>query len=285
MNVIELNNVNYKYPLAKDRALKKINAKFEEGKLYGIIGPNGGGKTTLCNLVRGLIPNFYLGKLEGEVFINGKELLKIDFNELSVKVGYIFQNPFTQISGVKETVFEEIALGLENLGVPREEMIERTIRIIEQLGIENIIKNNPNALSGGQRQRVAFASVIVMDPPIIVIDEPTSQLDPHGTDLIFDIIHKLKQKGKTILLVEHKIELLAEYADEIIVMCAGEIIVKDSVHKVFSNRSLLDIGVNIPQISLLSQEILDDGIPITNFPITISEAKDVFGRFLKRGQS
>jgi len=285
MNVIELNNVNYKYPLAKDRALKNINAKFEEGKLYGIIGPNGGGKTTLCNLVRGLIPNFYLGKLEGEVIIDGRELLKIDFNELALKVGYIFQNPFTQISGIKETVFEEIALGLENLGVPREEMIDRTVRIIEQLGIENIMKNNPNALSGGQRQRVAFASVIVMDPPIIVIDEPTSQLDPYGTDLIFDIIHKLKQNGKTILLVEHKIELLAEYADEIIVMCAGEIIVKDSVHKVFSNRNLLDIGVNIPQISLLSQEILDDGIPISNFPITISEAKDVLGGFLKRGQA
>ncbi|MDR2111042.1 MAG: energy-coupling factor ABC transporter ATP-binding protein, partial [Spirochaetaceae bacterium] len=205
VTAVELRNIYYSYPLASEHALKNVSCRFEEGRLYGVIGPNGSGKTTLCNLIRGLIPNFYQGELKGEVLINGQPMDQINYDELSLKVGFIFQNPFTQISGVKETVFEEIAMGLENLGVPRDEMIDRTMKIVREIGIEDIIKNNPNALSGGQKQRVAFASIIVMEPPIIAIDEPTSQLDPQGTDMIFDIIHQLKQRGKTIILVEHKV--------------------------------------------------------------------------------
>ena len=156
MAAVELRNVSYAYPLTEEKALRNISVSFEAGRLYGIIGPNGSGKTTLCNLVRGLAPYFYRGELEGECRINGRLLKDIDFDELSVEVGFIFQNPFTQISGVKETVFEEIAMGLENLGVSREDMIRRTVQIIRDLGIEDIMDKNPNALSGGQKQRVAF---------------------------------------------------------------------------------------------------------------------------------
>ena len=128
MAYIELKNVTYTYPLMKQPALKNITASFEHGKFYGVIGENAGGKTTLCNLIRGLIPHFYKGKLEGQALIEGEDIRTLDIDLLSTKIGYIFQNPFTQISGVRKTVFEEIALGLENLGMPREEMIEKVRR-------------------------------------------------------------------------------------------------------------------------------------------------------------
>ena len=283
MAAVELRNVSYAYPLTEEKALRNISVSFEAGKLYGIIGPNGSGKTTLCNLVRGLAPYFYRGELEGECRINGRLLKDIDFDELSVEVGFIFQNPFTQISGVKETVFEEIAMGLENLGVSREDMIRRTVQIIRDLGIEDIMDKNPNALSGGQKQRVAFASIIVMEPPIIVIDEPTSQLDPHGTDMIFEIIYKMKERGKTILLVEHKVDLLADYADEILVLNKGELVAHGPTREILTDDSLLNQGTAIPEVALLGRDLKLDGLNLPEIPITIQRAAEVLSSFVTLG--
>jgi len=283
MAAVELRNVSYAYPLAEEKALRNISVSFEAGRLYGIIGPNGSGKTTLCNLVRGLAPYFYRGELEGECRINGRLLKDIDFDELSVEVGFIFQNPFTQISGVKETVFEEIAMGLENLGVSREDMIRRTVQIIRDLGIEDIMDKNPNALSGGQKQRVAFASIIVMEPPIIVIDEPTSQLDPHGTDMIFEIIYKMKERGKTILLVEHKVDLLADYADEILVLNKGELVAHGPTREILTDDSLLNQGTAIPEVALLGRDLKLDGLNLPEIPITIQRAAEVLSSFVTLG--
>lgn len=283
MAAVELKNVSYAYPLAEEKALRNISVSFEAGRLYGIIGPNGSGKTTLCNLVRGLAPYFYRGELEGECRINGRLLKDIDFDELSVEVGFIFQNPFTQISGVKETVFEEIAMGLENLGVSREDMIRRTVQIIRDLGIEDIMDKNPNALSGGQKQRVAFASIIVMEPPIIVIDEPTSQLDPHGTDMIFEIIYKMKERGKTILLVEHKVDLLADYADEILVLNQGELVAHGPTREILTDDSLLNQGTAIPEVALLGRDLKLDGLNLPEIPITIQRAAEVLSSFVTLG--
>lgn len=283
MAAVELKNVSYAYPLAEEKALRNISVSFEAGRLYGIIGPNGSGKTTLCNLVRGLAPYFYRGELEGECRINGRLLKDIDFDELSVEVGFIFQNPFTQISGVKETVFEEIAMGLENLGVSREDMIRRTVQIIRDLGIEDIMDKNPNALSGGQKQRVAFASIIVMEPPIIVIDEPTSQLDPHGTDMIFEIIYKMKERGKTILLVEHKVDLLADYADEILVLNKGELVAHGPTREILTDDSLLNQGTAIPEVALLGRDLKLDGLNLPEIPITIQRAAEVLSSFVTLG--
>lgn len=283
MAAVELRNVSYAYPLTEEKALRNISVSFEAGRLYGIIGPNGSGKTTLCNLVRGLAPYFYRGELEGECRINGRLLKDIDFDELSVEVGFIFQNPFTQISGVKETVFEEIAMGLENLGVSREDMIRRTVQIIRDLGIEDIMDKNPNALSGGQKQRVAFASIIVMEPPIIVIDEPTSQLDPHGTDMIFEIIYKMKERGKTILLVEHKVDLLADYADEILVLNKGELVAHGPTREILTDDSLLNQGTAIPEVALLGRDLKLDGLNLPEIPITIQRAAEVLSSFVMLG--
>ena len=271
MGYIELNEVTYTYPLMKEPALKNISCSLELGKFYGVIGENAGGKTTFCNLLRGLIPHFYKGKLVGDMTINGEDIRKIDVDILSTKMGYIFQNPFTQISGVRKTVFEEIALGLENLGVGKEKMIEKVIEVAKLLKIEALLQNDPNRLSGGQRQRVAFASIIAMDSDIFVIDEPTSQLDPEGTERIFEIIHMLKEQGKTIILVEHKVDLIAEYADEVLVFQKGELLRKGSTRTVLSDLELLDHGTMLPQAIILNEELRRNGIVLPQVPVTTEE--------------
>ena len=271
MHLIELKNVTYTYPLVDEPTLKNISCVLEKGKFYGVIGENAGGKTTFCNLLRGLITHFYHGELEGEILIEGEDIRTINVDMLSTKIGYIFQNPFTQISGVRKTVFEEIALGLENLGVPKKEMIERVIEIAKLLKIEHLLKNDPNRLSGGQRQKVAFASIIAMDMEVFVIDEPTSQLDPDGTEEIFQIIHMLKEQGKTIILVEHKVDLLAEYADEIIVMGEGKILEKGDVKTVLADRSIMKKGAMIPQSALLTYSLKEEGVELPYIPVTKKE--------------
>ena len=272
MAKIELRDISYKYPLTKNYALQHINYQFDSGKFYGIIGENGGGKTTLCNLIRGLVPHFYKGELEGQALVDDIEIRDWDMDELSSRIGYVFQNPFTQISGIKKTVFEEVALGLENLGYPKQEIIEKVTAVCQQLKIENLITKDPNELSGGQRQRVAFASILTMDADIFVIDEPTSQLDPEGTEDVFQIINTLKNSEKTIILVEHKIDLIAEHCDEILVMNNGQIVASGPTHEVLCNLEITEQGAMIPQTALLGHEMVKAGKPLGSIPITISEA-------------
>lgn len=272
MVVASLRNVRYKYPLTEKYALKDVTYEFEAGKFYGLIGENGGGKTTLCNLLRGLIPHFYNGELEGETVVFGVDIREQKAEELAVKIGYVFQNPFNQMSGVKSTVFEEIAMGLENLGVEKEEIIRKVEEVCKLLHIEELIARNPNELSGGQRQRVAFASIIVMDSEMLVIDEPTSQLDPQGTENIFEIIQMLKESGKTILLVEHKIELIAEYCDEVLVMREGEIVCAGKTQEILSDITLSDQNVQIPQVAVWGHEMKAAGKELAGIPVTVDQA-------------
>jgi energy-coupling factor transport system ATP-binding protein len=272
MAKIELKEVSYKYPFTRDLALKDITHTFDPGKFYGIIGENGGGKTTLCNLIRGLVPHFYKGKLTGEVTVDGIDIREWDLGELSAQIGYVFENPFTQISGIKPTVFEEVAMGLENLGFPKEEIIERVTNVCKLLKIDDLIKNNPNELSGGQRQRVAFASIIVMDTEMLIIDEPTSQLDPEGTEDVFEIIKTLKNSNKTIILVEHKIDMIAEYCDEILVMNEGTIFFSGATQEILSNAKIMEYGATLPQTAIFGHEMVKAGKPLERIPITLDEA-------------
>ena len=252
---IEIKNLSYKYPLEEKNVLKNINLNIEKGEFWAVIGKNGSGKTTLCNALRRFVPDFYKGELTGEIIIDGKNLKDFSQEELTRKIGFVFQNPFTQISGVKDTVFEEIAYGLENLAIKKEEIIKKVNETLKLLEIEHLKDKNPQEMSGGQKQRVALASIIVMDPEILVIDEPTSQLDPKGTQDIFKIINIMAKKGKTIILVEHKLELIAEYAQKIIVLDKGEIIAKGSKKEILNDRILEEKGIGMPQYSKLAYEL------------------------------
>ena len=266
---IEIKNFSYKYPLEDKNVLENLNLKIEKGEFWAVIGKNGSGKTTLCNALRRFVPDFYKGEVTGEIVIDGKNLKDFSPKELVTKVGFVFQNPFTQISGVKDTVFEEIAYGLENLAVEKEKIIKRVNETLKLLEIEHLKDKNPQEMSGGQKQRVALASIIVMDPEILVIDEPTSQLDPKGTQDIFKIINIMAKKGKTIILVEHKLELIAEYAEKIVVLDEGKIILSGDKKEILNNRLLEEKGIGMPQYSKLAYELIKVGkakfkeIPIT----------------------
>ena len=255
MGYLKLENVNYKYPLEEKNTLQNINIEIKKGEFWAVIGKNGSGKTTLCNILRRFVPDFYKGELTGKITLEGKELKDYSQKEIVQRIGFVFQNPFTQISGVKNTVFEEIAYGLENLGIERETIISEVEKILKLLEIEKLRDKNPYNLSGGQKQRVALASIIAMNPDILVIDEPTSQLDPKGTEDIFKIINLMANEGKTIILVEHKLELIAEYAENILVLDEGEIILSGKANEVLNNKILLEKEIGMTQYSMLAYEL------------------------------
>ena len=269
MGYFKLENVSYQYPLENRKVLKNINLDIKKGEFWAVIGKNGSGKTTLCSILRRFVPDFYKGELTGKITLEGKELKEYSQKEIVQKIGFVFQNPFTQISGVKDTVFEEIAYGLENLGLEREVIISEVEKILKLLEIEKLRDRNPYDLSGGQKQRVALASIITMDPDILVIDEPTSQLDPKGTEDIFKIINLMANEGKTIILVEHKLELIAEYAQNILVLDKGEIILSGKAEEVLNNKILLEKEIGMTQYSMLAYELEKSGkVELEEIPIT-----------------
>ena len=269
MGYFKIENVNYKYPLENKQVLKNINIEIKKGEFWAVIGKNGSGKTTFCNMLRRFVPDFYKGELTGKIMLEDKELKDYSQKELVQKIGFVFQNPFTQISGVKDTVFEEIAYGLENLGLKKEEIIFKVEKILKLLEIEKLRDRNPYDLSGGQKQRVALASIIAMNPDILVIDEPTSQLDPKGTEDIFKIINLMANEGKTIILVEHKLELIAEYAQNILVLDEGEIILSGKAEEVLNNKILLEKEIGMTQYSILAYELEKSGkVELEEIPIT-----------------
>lgn len=273
MAVLELKDVTFKYQLAKETILENISLSIEKGEFVALVGRNGVGKTTLCSIMRGLIPTFHTGTMSGQVLLNGIDISDMSIGDLALHIGFVFQNPFVQVSGVKQTVFEEIAYGLENLGVERSEIIRRVDEMLVQLNIGHLKLKHPMQLSGGQSQRVALASVLVMDPGILIIDEPTSQLDPQGTEEVFETIRLLKERKKTIILVEHKVDWVAEYADRVIVINDKHIVKDASASEVFSDPMLLETGNNLPQVALLALRLKGRGkTDIENIPTTLDEA-------------
>lgn len=272
MSLIELQHINYRYPLTSDLTIKDLSLKVEPGEVLGVIGSNGSGKTTVCNIMRGFIPAFYKGELEGKVIFEDKPLDTSNLGRLAQKIGYAFQNPFTQITGVKYTVYDEIGYGLENLSVPRAEADNKVEQVIELLSLQKIRNQNPYDLSGGQKQMVALASVIVLDPELIILDEPTSQLDPSSTLAVYNIVKNLKKQGKTIIIVDHKVDLLAQVCDEIAVIQDGQLVVKGETHHVFSDEKVVAAGGQIPEVSSFYLKKYPKSKQV---PVTVDEAYEM----------
>ncbi|MDV3426498.1 MAG: ATP-binding cassette domain-containing protein [Bacillota bacterium] len=275
MKKIIVENLKYKYPLTSDLALKGISFQVEKGEFIGIIGKNLSGKSTLCQALVGLVPHFYKGAYGGKVIVDGIEVGKSEVSEISGKVGIVFQNPFTQVTGSKLTVYEEIAFGLENMGIDREDMKKRIDYSLQLLDIYKYKDRNPFDLSGGQMQRMAIAGIIAMRPEIIVLDEPTSQLDPQGSEEVFKAIQNLSHEGMTVIMVEHKMEKIAKYSDRVMLLNEGEIVDFDTPQKVFSRDDLEKFGVAAPAFTKICR-----GLGIKNeesglYPITIDEAYDL----------
>jgi energy-coupling factor transporter ATP-binding protein EcfA2 len=279
MAIIQLDNVTYKYPLTHSPALQNINLQVNEGEFVAVIGPNGAGKSTLCYTLAGFVPHFFKGELTGMVEVAGAESNKSNLHEWVLNVGLAFQNPFNQISGAKYTVFEEIAFGLENTGVPRDEMIQRVTDALKLTGISDLADRSPYSLSGGQQQRVALTSILVMQPKVLVLDEPTSQMDPIGTREVFGVIRTMAEQGMTVILVEHKMEWIANFADRVIALHEGQIILDGKPSEVLTSDMLIHKGFGISRYTSVARKAKEMGLwKSDKLPVTLDEAVEGFAK-------
>ena len=268
MSLIEVKDLKYRYPGTTQLALDGVSFTVEKGEFIGIAGENGAGKTSLSQALLGLIPQFYKGAYGGSVTVCGMDARSTPVSELCRHVGLVFQNPFNQLSGAKDTVYDEVGYGLQNLGFPPEEIRTRVESVLRCFGIWEYRDRNPFDLSGGQLQRVAICSVLAMKPDVLILDEPTSQLDPEGSEEVFHTVDELTKMGITIIMIEQKIEKLAGYCDRVLLMHQGHVVDYDTPRKIFSREDLYDLGVNPPAYTCFARAnalVFEDGtLPVTH---------------------
>jgi len=268
--IIEVKDLSYTYPNFTEPTITKLNLRVERADLILLTGPSGCGKTTLCRCLNGLIPHFYGGELKGEVVVSNLSVREHSISELSQNVGYVFQNPENQLFAL--SVEKDVAFGLENLATPRSEMRKSVDWAMDLMGIGDLRESAPFELSGGQQQRVAIASVLAMRPEVVILDEPTSFLDPVTAWKLFEIIKSLnKDLGLTILLVEHRLDLLSRYVNRVIVMDRGQIAVDGPPLEVLTSKEAFSLGIGIPKITQLYQSLVENGIKLRSPSVSVDE--------------
>ncbi|MFA4640964.1 energy-coupling factor ABC transporter ATP-binding protein [Pyrococcus kukulkanii] len=274
MNIIEVENLSFKYKGTSRYSLRNVTLSVKKGEFIGIIGGSGSGKSTFCLTLNGIIPHSIQGTFEGNVIVAGLNTREHSVAELSTKVGLVFQNPDSQIFNM--TVLEEVAFALENLGIEREEMWRRIKWALKLVGLWDKREEFPPNLSGGEKQRLAIASVLVMKPEILVLDEPTSQLDPIGKESVLNLIKLLNKEEKiTILLVEHNTEFLLENADSVFVFNDGKVVLEGRPEDVFEDvETLMSVGVRIPARIRIGYELKKKGI-LKRATVSAEEVKKV----------
>lgn len=243
VSMIEIDRYSYAYPTGTEPALKAVTATVAQGEICAVLGPSEAGKSTLASAAAGFIPHMFGGEVRGDIRIGGRSVPATPLPDLVTDIGLVLQNPLNQISGAKFTVGEELAFGLENLGMDRADMVERIDQVSHDLGIAELADRSPYELSGGQQQLVAIASVLAMRPRVVLLDEPTSQLDPSGSTLVFEALDALRQSGITILLIEHKLEQVAAIADRVLVLMDGRIRLDGDPDDVLADPRLLQWGI------------------------------------------
>jgi len=278
MRLIEAKNLTYTYPGGTKPSISDVSIQIEKGQFTLITGPSGCGKTTLCRCFNGLIPQFYQGEMKGNVTVAGLDVAEHPIYELARHVGLVFQNPENQLFAL--SVEKDVAFGLENLGVAREEMRKKVDWALDLTGIYDLRDRPPHELSGGQQQRVAIASVLAMQPEVIVLDEPTSFLDPLTAKKIFEVIYDLNRRlGITVVLVEHRLDLTAKYTDHIIIMDNGKIVQDGEPHEILRSEETRLIGVGIPKATRLYQILKAHGVDLGD---KIPLSSDEMARLLEK---
>lgn len=271
--IVVAKNLGFKYTGAKKSAIQGINLSIKPNEFILLTGPSGCGKTSLCRCLNGLIPNFYQGEWTGELLVDGLDVTTQPTSELSRRIGYVFQNPENQLFAL--TVEKDVAFGPENLGLSRPEIRERVDEAMKVTGTTNLRDLAPYELSGGQQQRAALAGVLAMRPSVIVLDEPTSFLDPFTAEEVMAAADDLRNKlGLTIVVVEHRLDLVARYADRIIVLDGGRIVADGRLEQILDEQiDMLDaLGVGVPRVSLLWSMLRRDGIVKGKVPTHVEDA-------------
>src|SRR5574344_878759 len=255
--MISIENLGFAYNGSKKQALHNINLQIPDGDFLGIIGTSGAGKTTLSCAINGIIPHHYKGEYYGKVLVNGKDVFETEACTLALEVGSVFQDVDSQMTS--PVVEDEILFGLENFGVPKEEIASRLDWALKETGIENLREREISSLSGGQKQKTAIAAILALRPKILVLDEPTGELDPVASRNVFRILKELNTMyGMTIIVIEQKIMLLCEFAKNLVVMNEGAVVYSGNVRDVLRHsKQLLEIGVNCPRVVTFYDELVE----------------------------
>lgn len=252
--MIQLNDLSYSYPGAERPALAEVSLRIEEGEFVGIVGANGSGKSTLCYALAGFLPSLFQGECHGQIQVAGLDPTRTGPAALAGTVGFVFQDPFSQITGARFSLEEEVAFGLENIGLPREQMAGRVREALQLVGLGDLADRSPFELSGGEQQRLGLASILALQPQILLLDEPTSQLDPTGARQVIEIVDALTaDRRTTVLLIEQRLEWMAAHADRAIVLDEGRVVADGPARKVLTDQSLDRLGVRRTRYTLAAE--------------------------------
>ena len=270
--VISVENLTFSYPGCTQKVLDGLSFQVAAGEFIGITGPTGAGKSSLILCLNGIIPHFQDGTFHGAVMINNCDTFHTSCAELARQVGSVFQDPEAQI--VAPIVEEEIAFGLENLAIPPKEIDQRITESLSLIGISALRHRSTTQLSGGQKQRVAIAAAIALKPKILLLDEPTSELDPLGTMEVFEVLRMLNSEHNlTVIVVEQKVNVLVEYVGRMLIMKDGKFAYDAPPREVISRPDLLtSIGLRPPPVGDLAFKLKQNGSYPGELPLTVAEA-------------
>ena len=279
--MIEIQDLSFTYKGEEKLALQEIRLSVPDGGFLGVIGPAGAGKTTLARVISGMIPHHYTGDFYGSVTVNGMDTFETSLPDLSRLVGMVFQDVDSQI--ISPMVEDELLYGLENFGIPREAIPTRIEEALQKVGIADLRERTIGSLSGGQRQKVAIASIIALKPKILVLDEPTGELDPRSSRQVFSLLKELnEEQGITVIIIEQKIMLLCEFARQLAVLSGGRIVRQGDTRDVRAySEELETLGVNCPRVTTLSRTLSAKTGVEQPVCINLDEAENMVRRLIK----
>ena len=285
--IIELRGVSFSYGDAEQdapRALDDVSLAVREGDFVGVIGPSGAGKSTLGSVMSGAIPHHFQGQLFGATLVDGKDTCDVSLTDISRLVGSVLQDIDTQM--VASVVEDEMLFGLENFGVPHDQIEDRVARTLETVGISDLRDREIATLSGGQKQKVAIAAILALEPRVLVLDEPTAALDPASSRLVFDTLrHVNETAGVTVVVIEQKVALLSEYCNRVFVLDCGCLALEGTPHEVFAHGAeLRRIGVDSPRVARISNSLAEKGVCEAVQPcLNVPEAERLIARLVGKG--
>jgi energy-coupling factor transporter ATP-binding protein EcfA2 len=270
MGIIEFDDVSFTYRTQSndESALDGVTFSVESGSFVGLTGPTDAGKSTMVRAIASYVPHFFDGDFSGTVTVGGQDTTETTIGELSDRVGVLFEDPFDQLTGSSTTVFEEVAFGLENRGLSKNEIIDRVYDSLETVGLEEQLERHPQQLSGGQTQRLALASVLALDPMLLVLDEPTSQLDPQGTEEVFDIVAGMDSSEYTVVVVSQNLQRLASHLDRLLVLETSEIRYDDEPEEVLVQEDVSQL-VSVPPTVQIGTRLRSRGLVDASTPVPL----------------
>lgn len=277
---IQIANLKYEYPGARQPALLLDELTFGPAEICWMAGLSGAGKTTLCRLLAGLIPHFYRGKLSGRLQIQGQDARRLSLSEIAGMIGFIMDDPFDQLTRATYSVRDEVAFGLQNLGLTRQEITLKVEESIGALGINHLADRLPTSLSAGEQQRVVIASIIARQPRVLVMDEASSQLDPQGAEGLFELVIRLKSAGNTIIMVEPRSDKISQIADRLVLLHQGRVLANGPVSEVLNTGVFEAVGLRLPSYPELASVLISSGIYSGRLPVTLSEACKMVGEIV-----